>query len=198
HRPRFSWWVKEKHRSLAARHGTLSEPTRASSKLTGGRWLKGLSEVQILHFLVQVGALLLASRVLADLMKRWGQAAVIGELLAGVVLGPSILGHLAPPVYGWLFPNDPVVSHLLEPLAWIGVIALLLYIGLETDLGILRGMGRTAAVVSVFGMVIPFACGLGLGWLLPAHYLSAPDQRGIFALFMAVAGALSPVPAVPT
>jgi Kef-type K+ transport system membrane component KefB len=158
--------------------------------------LKGLSEFQILHFLVQVGALLLASRVLADLMKRWGQAAVIGELLAGVMLGPSILGHLAPAVYGWLFPNDPLVSHLLEALAWIGVIALLLYIGLETDLGILGGMGRTAAVVSVFGMVIPFACGLGLGWLLPAHYLTAPGQRVIFALFMAVAVAISAVPVI--
>src|SRR5215471_17938181 len=158
--------------------------------------MKGLSEFQILHFLVQVGALLLASRVLADLMKRWGQAAVIGELLAGVVLGPSILGHLAPAMYGWLFPADPLVSHLLEALAWIGVIALLLYIGLETDLGILRGMGRTAAAVSVFGMVIPFACGLGLGLLLPAHYLAAPDQRVIFALFMAVTVAISAVPVI--
>ena len=158
--------------------------------------MKGLSEFQILHFLVQVGVLLLASRVLADLMKRWGQAAVIGELLAGVVLGPSILGHLAPAVYGWLFPNDPLISHLLEALAWIGVIALLLYIGLETDLSILRGMGRTAAVVSVFGMVVPFACGLALGWLLPAHYLAAPGQRVIFALFMAVAVAISAVPVI--
>jgi len=158
--------------------------------------LKGLTELQILHFLIQVGALLLISRLLADLMKRWGQAAVIGELLAGVVVGPSILGLLAPPVYAWLFPADPTINHLLEATAWIGVITLLLYIGLETDLGILRGMGRTAIAVSAFGMVIPFACGLVLGLALPPQYLAVPGQRFIFALFMAVAVAISAVPVI--
>lgn len=158
--------------------------------------MKGLSEFQILHFLIQVGLLLVASRLLADLMKRWGQAAVIGELLSGVVLGPSVLGHLAPGMSAWLFPNDPLVTHLLEAVAWIGVITLLLYIGLETDLGILRGMGRTAAVVSICGMVIPFGCGLSLGFLLPAQYLAMPNQRLIFALFMAVAVAISAVPVI--
>ncbi len=158
--------------------------------------MKGLSEFQILHFLIEIGALLLASRLLADLMKRWGQAAVIGELLAGVVLGPSILGHLAPAFHAWLFPNDLLANHLLEAIAWIGVITLLLYIGLETDLGILRGMGRTAATVSAFGMAIPFGCGLALGFALPAQYLAVPDQRLIFALFMAVAVAISAVPVI--
>ncbi len=158
--------------------------------------MKGLTEPQILHFLVQVGALLLVSRLLADLMKRLGQAAVIGELLAGVVLGPSVLGHLLPSVYALLFPPDPVAAHLLEALAWVGVITLLLYIGLETDLGILSGMGRTAAVVSVFGMVIPFGCGLALGFAMPQQYLVAPHQRLIFALFMAVAVAISAVPVI--
>ncbi|MGO9451358.1 MAG: cation:proton antiporter [Candidatus Binataceae bacterium] len=158
--------------------------------------MKSLSEFQILHFLIQVGALLLMSRVLADVMKRWGQAAVIGELMAGVMLGPSILGHLAPPVYAWLFPSDPLVTHLLEALSWIGVITLLLYIGLETDLGILRGMGRTAAIISLFGMVIPFGFGLALGFGLPAQFLAAPNQRLIFALFMAVAVSISAVPVI--
>jgi len=158
--------------------------------------LKGLSETEILHFLIQVGVLLLASRGLADLMKRWGQAPVIGELLSGVIVGPSVLGHFAPPVYSWLFPGDPLGAHLLEALAWIGVIVLLLYIGLETDLGILGGMGHSAAIVSAFGMVIPFGCGLGLGLMLPNQYLAAPDQRLIFALFMAVAVAISAVPVI--
>jgi Kef-type K+ transport system membrane component KefB len=158
--------------------------------------LKGLTELQILHFLVQVGALLLVSRLLGDRFKRWGQAAVIGELLAGVVLGPSILGHLAPPVFSWLFPSDPMSGHLLEAITWIGVILLLLYIGLETDLGILRGMGRTAATVSGFGMAIPFACGLAFGLILPARFLASPEHRTIFALFIAVAFAISAVPVI--
>ncbi len=156
----------------------------------------GLTELQILRFLFQVGVLLLTSRVLAELMKRAGQAAVIGELFAGVLLGRSVLGALWPSLFNLLFPPDPAIAHLLEALAWIGVIMLLLYIGLEIDLRILRGMGQTAAMVSAFGLVIPFACGLALGYLLPAQYLAAPDQRLIFTLFMAVALAISAVPVI--
>lgn len=155
-----------------------------------------LSESQILRFVVQLALLLVASRTLGDLMKRLGQAAVIGELLAGVILGPSILGTLAPGLFTALFGGDPMPGRLLEAFAWIGAILLLLYVGLETDLDILRGQGHTAAYVSICGMVIPLGAGLGLGMLLPAHYLMAPDQRLIFALFMAVAIAISAVPVI--
>ena len=86
--------------------------------------------------------------------------------------------------------------HLLEAFAWTGAILLLLYIGLETDLDILRGQGRPAACVSVCGMVIPFGAGMVLGLTLPAQYLAAPDQRLIFALFMGVAIAISAVPVI--
>jgi Kef-type K+ transport system membrane component KefB len=158
--------------------------------------LSHLSESQILRFVVQLAVLLLASRTLGDLMKRIGQAAVIGELLAGVILGPSVLGTLAPGAFNALFGGDPLPGHLLEAFAWVGAIVLLLYVGVETDLDILRGQGRTAAYVSVCGMVIPFGCGFALGLLLPAQYLPGPDLRLIFALFMAVAIAISAVPVI--
>jgi Kef-type K+ transport system membrane component KefB len=119
--------------------------------------LSHLSDHQILQFLVEVGALLLASRVLAELMKRIGQAAVVGELLAGILLGPSLLGYIAPGAYLWMFPSDPAVANLLESAAWLGAVMLLLYVGLETDLGILRGMGRTVGLVSGLGVAIPMA-----------------------------------------
>ena len=155
-----------------------------------------LSEAQILRFLVQLTLLLLVSRTLGDLMKRLGQAPVIGELLAGVIVGPSILGNLAPDLFAACFGGDPMSRHLLEAFAWTGAILLLLYIGLETDLDILRGQGRAAACVSVCGMVIPFGAGMILGLALPAQYLAAPDQRLIFALFMGVAIAISAVPVI--
>jgi Kef-type K+ transport system membrane component KefB len=155
-----------------------------------------LTEVQILRFLIEIACLLLATRVLADVAKRLGQAPVIGELMAGVILGPSVFGALLPAAHAFIFPNDPVVAHLVEAVAWLGVIMLLLYIGLETDLSILKGMGRTALMVSLLGMVIPFGCGLMLGFSLPAQYLAHPNARLIFALFMAVAVAISAVPVI--
>lgn len=155
-----------------------------------------LSEVQVLRLLAQFTLLFLGARVLADIMKRLGQATVIGELLAGIVLGPSVLGHLAPVVSRLIFPADPVSDHLLEALAWIGVIMLLLYTGLETDLEILRGVGRAATIVSSLGIVIPWLSGFALGWEMPATYLASPDQRLIFALFLAVAMSISAVPVI--
>ncbi len=79
-----------------------------------------LSETQILRFLIQIALLLFVSRTAGDVMKRLGQAAVIGELLAGVVVGPSVLGNLAPGVFAMLFGGDPMPRHLLEAFAWIG------------------------------------------------------------------------------
>src|SRR5208283_4119020 len=130
-------------------------------------------------------------RLLADLMRRLCQATVIGELVACLVVGQTSLGHFFPSVFRTVFPSDPTGAHLLEGLAWIGVIMLLLCTGLETDLEILRGMGHVAALVSTFGIIIPLAGGFALGWWMPATYLAAPDQRLIFSLFLAIAMAIS-------
>jgi Kef-type K+ transport system membrane component KefB/nucleotide-binding universal stress UspA family protein len=155
-----------------------------------------LNEIQVLRFLIQFTLLFITARALADVMKRLGQATVIGELLAGILLGPSLLGHLAPAVYRILFPADPLADHLLEALAWIGVIMLLLYTGLETDLGILRSVGRASVVVSSLGILIPWLTGFALGWEIPSSYLAAPNQRLIFSLFIAVAMSISAVPVI--
>jgi K+:H+ antiporter len=141
-------------------------------------------------------ALLAAARILADLMKRFGQAAVIGELLAGVLLGPTLFGSVAPAAYHLLFPPDLLAANLLEAFAWTGAVMLLLYVGLETDLDILRGMGRTAVTVSALGIAVPFVSGLVLGYFTPPQYLAAPGDRLIFPLFMAVAISISAVPVI--
>jgi Kef-type K+ transport system membrane component KefB/nucleotide-binding universal stress UspA family protein len=158
--------------------------------------LTHLTEIQTLRFLIQFTLLFVAARALGDVMKRLGQATVIGELLAGILLGPSLLGHVAPAAYRMLFPPDPLADHLLEAVAWIGLILLLLYTGLETDLEILRRIGRTAVNVSWLGIAIPWISGFALGWTIPAVYLAHPNDRLIFSLFMAVAMSISAVPVI--
>ncbi len=155
-----------------------------------------LNEIQVLRFLIQFTLLFVVARILADIMKRLGQATVIGELLAGLVLGPSLLGHFAPAVYRLMFPPDPLADHLLEALAWIGVIMLLLYTGLETDLGILRSVGRASIAISWLGIIVPLLTGFALGWEIPASYLAKPNDRLIFSLFIAVAMSISAVPVI--
>ena len=155
-----------------------------------------LTEIQVLHFLIQFTLLFVTARALADLMKRMGQATVIGELFAGIIYGPSVLGHFMPVAYRYLFPADPLADHLLDAVAWIGVIMLLLYTGLETDLDVVSSLGRASAKISLSGIAIPSVCGFALGMMIPASYLAAPNQRMIFALFMAVAMSISAVPVI--
>ncbi|MGH7663900.1 MAG: cation:proton antiporter [Gemmatimonadaceae bacterium] len=111
--------------------------------------------------LIALVALLLSTKLLGELAQRMGQPAVLGELLAGVVLGGSVLGVVD--------PSDPVIFALAE----LGVIILLFEIGLHTDIGALVRVGRTASTVGLVGVAIPFGAGylvvsaLGLG-MIPA------------------------------
>lgn len=155
-----------------------------------------LNETQVLLFLIQFTLLFVTARALADIMKRLGQATVIGELLAGILLGPTVLGHFAPAVHRLVFPPDAIVNHLIDGVAWLGVIMLLLMTGLETDLGLLKRAGRGALWISILGILAPGLSGFALGWTLPARYLAQPDERLLFSLFMAVAMAISAVPVI--
>src|SRR5581483_1215892 len=151
---------------------------------------------QIFLFLVQFAVLLASARLLSEVMKRYGQPPVFGELAAGIVLGPSLLGWLAPDFSLTLFPRDALQYQLLELISWLGMIFLLLLTGLETDIGILRKLGRPAALASVLGILLPFTFGYVLGTTIPDHLVARPEQRVVFHLFMGTAMAISAVPVI--
>lgn len=146
--------------------------------------------------LLQLAAMLALARTLAEVMRRVGQPGVIGELLAGILLGPTILGTVAPAVSAFLFPPLAAQFHLLEVVSWLGMVLLLLLTGLQTDVRAMRNLGRAAFMASVFGMVVPFAGGLALGWALPERYLVDPAGRAIFAAFLATSMAISAIPVI--
>lgn len=155
-----------------------------------------LAAHHILLFLVQFALLLASARLLGEMMKRVDQPQVFGELLAGILLGPSLLGWVAPGLFSRLFPPDPQQYHLLELISWLGMIFLLLFTGLETDMARLRHLGRPAVAASLFGLVVPFALGYTLGTAIPDHLLVNPSHRLIFHLFMGTAMAISAVPVI--
>ena len=151
---------------------------------------------QIFLFLLQFALLLASARLLGEVMKRYGQPPVFGELLAGILLGPSFLGWIAPSLSALFFPPDPQQYHLIELISWLGMIFLLLFTGLEIDIAVLKNLGRPALFASSLGVAIPFASGYALGSLIPDDFLDTPSQRPIFHLFMGTAMAISAVPVI--
>jgi Kef-type K+ transport system membrane component KefB len=154
------------------------------------------TEHQLLVFWLELFVLLLGARGLGTLMRRVGQPSVIGELAAGLLLGPSVLGQLAPATQVWLFPSDPVQRALLSSVSWLGALLLLIVTGLETDLGLVRRLGTKAARVAVGSLVIPVLCGLAVGFAMPDAFLGPQARREVFALFMATALGISALPVI--
>jgi Kef-type K+ transport system membrane component KefB/nucleotide-binding universal stress UspA family protein len=144
-------------------------------------------------FLAQIIALLVCGRLLGELMQRLGQPAVMGQLIAGVLLGPSVFGALWPGLQTVLFPASPEQRAMIDAVAQLGILLLLLLTGMETDLSIVRRTGKTALAVSAGGIAIPFASGFLLGLMLPDGLLPDPNKRLITALFLGVALSISSV-----
>jgi Kef-type K+ transport system membrane component KefB len=120
-----------------------------------------------LLFVAQVAVLMVVGRLLGELMLRVKQPAVMGQLIAGLVLGPSLLGALLPDFQHALFPAAKEQKAMLDGIAQFGILMLLLLTGMETDLKLVRQSGRAAAFASLAGIVLPFACGVALGQALP-------------------------------
>jgi Kef-type K+ transport system membrane component KefB/nucleotide-binding universal stress UspA family protein len=161
-----------------------------------GEVLKPLGGHPAFLLLIQIALLLVVTRMGAELVKRLGQPAVVGELAAGIALGPTLFGHFAPSLFASVFPQDSAQFNLLEVVGLLGMVLLLLLTGLETDLKLLRHLGRAALIASVLGMVVPFLSGLTLGALMPDRYLASPDHRALFCCFLATAMAISAMPVI--
>ncbi|MFT5510124.1 MAG: Kef-type K+ transport system membrane component KefB, partial [Hyphomicrobiaceae bacterium] len=149
-------------------------------------------------FIAQVVLLLTVGRLLGEAMERIGQPAVMGQLLAGILLGPSLFGLLAPSLHTLVFPDSIVQKKMLDAVAQLGILMLLLLTGMETDLSIVRKVRRAAAAVSVSGIVIPFALGVALGEFMPASLLPDPEKRLITSLFLGTALSIASVKIVAT
>jgi len=159
--------------------------------------LAPLTEHQILVFLVQIILLVGTARLLGGLMRRLHQPPVVGELLAGVVLGPSLFGVVAAEAHEWVFEAEPVVNSATFGLAWLGVVFLLVVMGYETDLSIIARFRRTALAVAAGSLIIPIAVTGGLGLLLADDFSGFADpQPWMFAAFFALALSVSALPVV--
>ena len=118
--------------------------------------------------------------------------------MAGLVLGPSILGALFPEVQHALFPAAKEQKAMLDAVSQFGVLLILLMTGMETDLKLVKESSRASISASVFGIIIPFACGFALGEFLPDAMLPDPSKRLITSLFLGTALSIASVKIVAT
>ncbi|HET7539280.1 MAG TPA: cation:proton antiporter [Polyangiaceae bacterium] len=141
---------------------------------------------------LQTCVIISASRLIARLARRLGQPAVIAEVLAGILLGPSLFGRVAPGTFQQLFPKASLPG--LSLLSQVGLVFFMFLIGLELDPKLLRGRGKASFAISAAGICVPFA----LGALLALQIFDAQAEAGVprlsFVLFMGIAMSITAFP----
>jgi len=148
----------------------------------------------ILLLLMQIATILAASRVVGMLFARFGQPQVVGEMVAGIMLGPSLMGWVAPGVFTALFPSSSL--GLLNALSQIGVTLFLFLIGVELDPKLIRNRGHAAVLISHASIVVPFLLGAGLAYYLYTHLFNDTQTMSFtsVALFMGAAMSITAFP----
>jgi Kef-type K+ transport system membrane component KefB len=154
-----------------------------------------VTEHDALVFLLSLAVLLGVARLLGEVARALGLPLVVGEILAGVLLGATGLRRIAPAAHDFLLPHGAPAS-MLSGYTTISVVLLLVVAGLEVDLHIVKRRGRSAIMVAVLGMLMPMLGGFVLGYLVPDSVLVHPEQRGLFAVFIGVALSISALPVI--
>ena len=132
-----------------------------------------------------------------EIVRRFRQPAVVGEMIGGIVLGPTIFGWLAPSLYEWLFLSSANVTVVREAATKLGMLFFLFYAGLEVNLSDLKTLGRRAVLIGIIGTLLPIAAGVALVYALPRAFWGPAVQEHFlsFALFigMNLANSANPV-----
>jgi Kef-type K+ transport system membrane component KefB len=145
-------------------------------------------------FFLQLGVILIACRLVGWVGARVGQPQVVAEMVTGFLMGPSLLGLVAPDIYSALFPAPTL--RIIFLVSQVGLVLYMFCVGLEFDASLMLKHGRRATAVSIAGVALPFALGGGLAlWLLPAGGFFAEQVRSFHAvLFVGAAMSITAFP----
>lgn len=157
-----------------------------------------LANNELIVLLLSISTMLIISRMFAELGKKFKLPIVMGELIVGIILGPSILGMLFPDIFLYLFPKTGNIPIALDGIFSLSVIMLLFVAGMEVQLSLVLKQGKVAVYTSVFSMIIPFFTGFAVAWIFPEIF-SIPDEHGsklLFALFFGTALSISALPVI--
>jgi Kef-type K+ transport system membrane component KefB len=159
--------------------------------------MTGLSPHDITVFFLAVAILLGAARIAAEIAQKFHQPAVIGEILAGVLLGPTVFGALLPRAQAAIFPSTGAVAIALDSLSTLSIGLFLLVAGMEVDLSAVWKQGKTAIRVGAFGIIVPFLFGFVPALFAPGWFGAAGGIDPIlFAMFFATAMSITALPVI--
>jgi len=150
--------------------------------------------------LLAIGIILILSRIASEIGKKIGLPMVMGELIIGVLLGPTALGTLAPGLYAGLFPfaSNSNFSLALDAVFSLSVVLLLFVAGLELRFSLFLRHGRVAMFTGIGSMILPFTSGFALAWFFPQWFslVGGGSSHLLFALFLGTAMAISALPVI--
>lgn len=159
--------------------------------------MENLTHGEIVNLLLQLSIMLIMGRIFAEFARKFNQPAVVGEIIAGLILGPTILGMISPDIFESLFPATGASAFVLDGFIQISVVLLLFIAGLEVDLRVVLQQGKSALYTSVFGMVIPFVIGFAVPYYFPALFGGIDESRRfIFALFIGTSMSITALPVI--
>ena len=156
-----------------------------------------LAHNEVINLLIQLSVMLIAARVLAELARQLKQPSVVGEIFAGILLGPTILGTFDPELFIMLFPETGPSALVLDGIIQVAVVLLLFIAGLEVDLHIVKQQGKQAVLTSLCSLALPFALGFIFPYLWPEFFgFYQEDKVLVFALFIGTTMAITALPVV--
>jgi Kef-type K+ transport system membrane component KefB len=174
-------------RSIGERLGGATVLRQGQAALDAGPTINTVS-----HVLLALAVIIVTARAMGAVFGWFGQPAVIGEVVGGIMLGPSVLGRIAPGVLAGLLP--PAVAPFLGIHAQIGIMLYMFLVGLELDLGVLRKSGHATIAISHASIIVPFLLGSALALVIYPRLSSSDVPFTVFALFIGVSMSITAFP----
>jgi Kef-type K+ transport system membrane component KefB len=159
--------------------------------------METLSHDEVVVLLTSISIMLLASRFFAELGRKFKLPIVMGEMILGILLGPSLIGELFPSFFNTFFPASGNVAISINAISQLSVIMLLFVAGMEVQLPVVLKQGRLALYTSLTSLAIPFTIGFWLAWINPELFqIQQKQTQLIFAIFFGTAMAISALPVI--
>lgn len=188
----FMYWIIQQGRALESGRDVLIPTSENGAWIDFVHSLKESLKYPLAILLIQIVAIILTARLFGWICIKIKQPVVIGEMVAGIILGPSLLGLFFPDFFDALFPQQSLGN--LQFLSQIGLILFMFIVGMELDLHVLRNKAHDAVVISHASIMLPFALGIGLAYFLYENHAPANVQFLSYSLFIGIAMSITAFP----